>query len=100
MSAVDPKVAVTVLYKDELDASDNIVNATAAKAAAYAAENCGADAALAAGVADFAVAPAQLRGPWPPPWICWPPSAPSVCPRSMATWRFDRRQPLYMDRTD
>ena len=62
VSAVDPKVAVTVLYKDELDASDNIVNATAAKAAAYAAENCGADAALAAGVADFAVAPAQLRG--------------------------------------
>ena len=62
VSAVDPKVAVTVLYKDELDASDNIVKATAAKAAAYAAENCGADAALNAGVADFAVAPAQLRG--------------------------------------
>ena len=50
VSAVDPKVAVTVLYKDELDASDNIVNATAAKASAYAAESCSADAALAAGV--------------------------------------------------
>ena len=61
VSAVDPKVAVTVLYKDELDASDNIVNATAAKASAYAAESCSADAALAAGVADFAVAPAQVR---------------------------------------
>lgn len=61
VSAVDPKVAVTVLYKDELDASDNIVNATAAKASDYAAESCSADAALAAGVADFAVAPAQVR---------------------------------------
>lgn len=61
VSAVDPKVAVTVLYKDELDASDNIVNATAAKASAYAAESCSADAALAAGVVDFAVAPAQVR---------------------------------------
>lgn len=61
VSALDPKVAVTVLYKDELDASDNIVNATAAKASAYAAESCSADAALAAGVADFAVAPAQVR---------------------------------------
>ena len=61
VSAVDPKVAVTVLYKDELDASDNIVNATAAKASAYAAESCSADAALAAGVADFAVDPAQVR---------------------------------------
>ena len=61
VSAVDPKVAVTVLYKDELDASDNIVNATAAKASAYAAESCSADAALAAGVTDFAVAPAQVR---------------------------------------
>ena len=61
VSAVDPKVAVTVLYKDELDASDNIVNATAAKASAYAAESCSADAALAAGVADFAVVPAQVR---------------------------------------
>lgn len=61
VSAVDPKVAVTVLYKDELDASDNIVNATAAKASDYAAESCSADAALAAGVVDFAVAPAQVR---------------------------------------
>ncbi len=61
VSAVDPKVAVTVLYKDELDASDNIVNATAAKASTYAAESCSADAALAAGVVDFAVAPAQVR---------------------------------------
>ena len=61
VSAVDPKVAVTGLYKDELDASDNIVNATAAKASAYAAESCSTDAALAAGVADFAVAPAQVR---------------------------------------
>ena len=61
VAPVDPKVAVTVLYKDELEASDNIVNATAVKAAAYAAESCGADAALAAGLADFAVAPADLR---------------------------------------
>ena len=48
-------------YKDELDASDNILAATAAKAAQYAAAECSAQAALAAGAADFAVAAAEVR---------------------------------------
>ena len=35
ISALEPSAAVSVLYKDEIDASDNIVAATKAKAAAY-----------------------------------------------------------------
>ena len=48
ISALEPSAAVSVLYKDEIDASDNIVAATKAKAAAYVAEVCSADAAVAA----------------------------------------------------
>ena len=44
ISALEPSAAVSVLYKDEIDASDNIVAATKAKAAAYVAEVCSADA--------------------------------------------------------
>ncbi len=57
-----PAAAVSVLYKDEIEASDNIRKATAAKAAAYAVEQCGAAAAVAANVADCACAPAAVRG--------------------------------------
>ena len=53
ISALEPSAAVSVLYKDEIDASDNIVAATKAKAAAYVAEVCSADAAVAAGSADM-----------------------------------------------
>ena len=53
ISAVEPEVAAAVLYKDELDASDNVAQAAAVKAARYAAEQCSANAALAAGIADF-----------------------------------------------
>ena len=62
IAPVDPKVAVSVLYKDELDASSGIEAAVNAKAAQYAAQSCSAAAAVEAGVADFAVAPAGVRG--------------------------------------
>jgi acetyl-CoA carboxylase carboxyltransferase component len=62
VAAVDPKVAVSVLYKDEIDASDNIVNATNAKAAAYAADVCSAENAVAAGAADMSCDAANVRG--------------------------------------
>ena len=52
VAPVDPKVAASVLYKDEIEASDSIASATAAKAAAYASESCSAEAAVAAGAAD------------------------------------------------
>ena len=57
-----PEAAVTVLYKDEIFASDNIVNATKAKAAAYAKEVCGANAAVANGAADAIADAATARG--------------------------------------
>ena len=41
-----PRPAVSVLYKEEIDASDNIVSATNAKAAAYTQEVCSAQAAV------------------------------------------------------
>ena len=56
-----PEAAVTVLYKDEIFASDNIVNATKAKAAAYAKDVCSADAAVKNGAADLAVNAADAR---------------------------------------
>ncbi len=62
VAALEPKAAVSVLYKNEIDASDNILAAVNAKAAAYAAEQCGAVSALEAGVADFAVNAADVRG--------------------------------------
>ncbi len=51
--AVDPQVAVSVLYKDEIEASDSITAATKLKADAYKAEVCSASAAVAAGAADL-----------------------------------------------
>ncbi len=62
VAPVDPKVAVSVLYKSEIEASDNIVSATNAKAAAYAAEVGGAENAVACGAADLRCAAADLRG--------------------------------------
>ena len=56
-----PEAAVTVLYKDEIFASDNIVNATKAKAAAYAKEVCSAEAAVANGAADAVADAATAR---------------------------------------
>ena len=61
VSAVDPKVAVSVLYKDELENSNGIDAATRAKAAAYEKEICSAAAAVAAGSADMIAAPAGVR---------------------------------------
>ena len=55
------EAAVTVLYKDEIFASDNIVNATKAKAAAYAKEVCSAEAAVANGAADAVADAATAR---------------------------------------
>ena len=56
-----PETAVSVLYKDEIYAADNVEKATKAKAEAYKAEVCSASAAVAAGSADAAVAPAGVR---------------------------------------
>ena len=61
ISALEPSAAVSVLYKDEIDASDNIVAATKAKAAAYVAEVCSADAAVTAGSADMTCEAANAR---------------------------------------
>ena len=61
IAPVDPETAVSVLYKDELNAGSNIAADTVKKAAAYAAEVCSADAAVAAGIADFAVDAASVR---------------------------------------
>lgn len=62
IAPVEPTVAVSVLYKDELEASDSIEAAVKKKAAQYAAESCSARAAVAAGVADFVASPASVRG--------------------------------------
>jgi len=56
-----PEAAVTVLYKEEIFASDNIVNETKAKAAAYAKEACSAQAAVAGGAADAVANAADVR---------------------------------------
>ncbi len=61
VSALDPMAAARVLYKEELEASDNLAAATAAKAAQYAANECSAQAAVAAGAADLAVDAAGAR---------------------------------------
>lgn len=61
IAALEPETAVTVLYKDELEAGSNIAADTKKLAAAYAAEQCSAAAALEAGAADFAVSAAGLR---------------------------------------
>ena len=56
-----PEAAVSVLYKDEIFASDNIQKATADKAASYRSEVASASAAVTGGAADAAVAPAGVR---------------------------------------
>lgn len=56
-----PETAATVLYKDEIFASDNIQQATKQKDAAYKAEQCSAAAAVANGAADAAVKAADVR---------------------------------------
>jgi len=61
VSALEPSAAVSVLYKDEIDASDNIIAATKAKTAAYTAEVCSAASAVAAGAADMSCDAANVR---------------------------------------
>ena len=61
VSALEPNAAVSVLYKAEIDASDNIIAATKAKAAAYTAEVCSAASAVAAGAADMSCDAANVR---------------------------------------
>ncbi|WP_367926115.1 carboxyl transferase domain-containing protein [uncultured Ruthenibacterium sp.] len=61
ISALDPKAAVTVLYKDELEKGNNIAGDTQKLAAKYAAEVCSASSAVEAGLADFAVDAASVR---------------------------------------
>ena len=61
VAPLDPKAAVTVLYKDELENGTNIVADTAKLAARYAADVCSAAAAVEAGLADMAVPAAGVR---------------------------------------
>lgn len=61
IAPLDPKAVVTVLYKEELEQGSSIAGDTAKKAAQYAAEQCSAQAAVAAGLADFAVPAADVR---------------------------------------
>ena len=61
VSALEPSAAVSVLYKDEIDASDNIIAATKAKTAAYTAEVCSAANAVACGAADMVCDAANVR---------------------------------------
>lgn len=56
-----PEAAASVLYKEEIFASDNIQKATAEKVAAYKAQVCSAEASVAAGAADAVAAPADVR---------------------------------------
>ena len=61
VAPVAPSAAVSVLYKSEIDASDNIISATNAKAAEYAAQVCGAENAVACGAADLSCAAGDVR---------------------------------------
>ena len=61
VSALEPSAAVSVLYKEEIDASDNIIAATKAKTAAYTAEVCSAANAVACGAADMTCEAANAR---------------------------------------
>lgn len=61
VSALEPSAAVTVLYKAEIDSSDNIAAATSAKAAEYTANVCSAANAVACGAADMSCDPANAR---------------------------------------
>ena len=61
IAPLDPKTAVTVLYKEELEKGNNIAGDTQKLAAKYAAEECSAACAVEAGLADFAVDAASVR---------------------------------------
>lgn len=61
IAPVEPKAAVTVLHHDELQSGTNIAADTEKLAAQYAAAECSAAAALAAGLADMAVPAAGVR---------------------------------------
>ncbi len=61
IAPVEPSVAASVLYKEEIDAGNNIAADTNKKAAEYAKEVCSASAAVNAGIADFAVEQADIR---------------------------------------
>ena len=62
IAPVAPETAVTILYKDEIDAAESIPAATKAKAAEYVKNVCGAEAAVAAGLATMAVKADEVRG--------------------------------------
>ena len=62
IAPVAPETAVTILYKDEIDAAESIPAATKAKAAEYVKDVCGAEAAVAAGLATMAVKADEVRG--------------------------------------
>lgn len=60
-SLVDPKTAAAVLYKEELEEAANMQAATDKKAAEYAAQQAGPEAALAEGCADFTADGGNVR---------------------------------------
>ena len=62
IAPLEPETAVTVLHKEEIENSANIDAETKRLAARYAADECSAAAALRAGTADAAAAPAEVRG--------------------------------------
>ncbi len=61
ISALEPSAAVSVLYHDEINAADNVISATNAKAAVYAADVCSAENAVACGAADIICDAASAR---------------------------------------
>lgn len=61
VGALEPSAAVSVLYKEELEASGSIAAATKAKAAEYAAGVCGAENAVACAAADMTCDAAGAR---------------------------------------
>jgi acetyl-CoA carboxylase carboxyltransferase component len=61
IAPVAPETAATVLYRDEIEAGNAIAADTKRLAAQYAAQVCSAQAAVEAGVADYAVPALQVR---------------------------------------
>lgn len=61
IAPVEPKAAVTILWQDKLEKSDNLERDTAALAAEYVAQYGSAAAAVKAGAADFAADASSLR---------------------------------------
>ncbi len=61
IAPVEPSVAASILYKDEIDSGKNIAADTAKKAAEYAKEVCSAQSALENGVVEFAANAANVR---------------------------------------